>query len=142
VRRSKIGRVKRAALLSLLLALGCVERKLVIKPDPEDALVFVDGNEIALVGSEAVYRYEHYGIHRVLARKPGYEVKEQLVTLDPPWWQLFPIDLVSDVLWPGKIEDRREVELDLRPCETLQDPGISKELMERAHVMEAEAEGK
>jgi hypothetical protein len=110
---SKIGRVKRALPVLLLVLAGCVERKLVIKPDPSDAIVFVDGNEIALVKSETVYRYEHYGIHRVQARKAGFEVKEQLVTLDPPWYQVFPLDFFFDILWPATIEDRREVSLTL-----------------------------
>ena len=112
---SKIGAVKRALPVLLLVLAGCVERKLVIRPDPGDAIVFVDGNEIALVQSETVYRYEYYGIHRVQARKAGYAVQEQLVTLDPPWYQVFPLDFFFDILWPATIEDRREVSLTLAP---------------------------
>jgi len=132
--------VKRAVFLVLLLGVGCVERKLVIKPDPEDALVFVDGNEIALVESQTIYRYDHYGIHRVLVRKPGFEVKEQLVTLDPPWYQVFPIDVVFDILWPAKIEDSREVYVKLEPRLDL---SVKKEsgdaLIERANAFSADA---
>lgn len=140
MRPSKIGRVKRAWLLLGVLAIGCVERELVVKPDPEDAAVFIDGEEIALVNSAAVYRYEHYGIHRVLVRKPGYAVQERLVTLDPPWYQVFPIDFVADVLWPAKIEDRREiaVKLERRADLDAQKPS-GKEVIERARAFSDEA---
>ncbi|MEZ0228960.1 MAG: hypothetical protein ACAI25_10075 [Planctomycetota bacterium] len=136
--------VVRIFVLGLVLAAaGCVERKLVVKPDPADAHVFVDGVEIASVQSRAVYRYEHYGIHRVVVRKMGYEVDERLVTLDPPWYQIFPIDFFFDVLWPATIEDTRELEVPLvkrTDLEGQERPG--RAVMERARAMEIEANKK
>ncbi len=137
---SKIGPVKRALPVLLLVLAGCVERKLVIRPDPANAVVFVDGNEIALVQSETVYRYEHYGIHRIQARKAGFEVKEQLVTLDPPWYQVFPVDFFFDVLWPATIEDRREVSIGLTQRPDLSGDGASgDEVLKRARDFADEA---
>lgn len=129
------------SLLVLALATGCVERKLIIKPDPADALVFVDGAEIASVQSRAIYRYEHYGIHEVVVRKPSYAVEQRTVTLDPPWYQVFPIDFFFDVLWPATIEDTRVVEVKLEKRGDLEGqtrPG--RAVMERARETEREAE--
>jgi hypothetical protein len=140
VAASKIGRVKRLAVLLLLLLVGCVERKLVIKPEPGDALVFVDGQEIACVQSRAIYRYDHYGIHRVVVRKMEYAVAERVVTLDPPWYQVFPIDFFFDVLWPARIEDRREIEVVLEKRQDLE--GIDRPgraVVKRARDFEEEA---
>jgi hypothetical protein len=132
--------VKRAIfLLWAVLLAGCVERKLIVKPEPKEALVFVDGAAVATVASESVYRYEHYGIHRVVVRRPGCEVKEQLVTLDPPWYQVFPIDFFFDVLWPGTIEDRREVAISLERRQDLQGARPGKAVIERAHDFAEEA---
>jgi hypothetical protein len=123
------------------LQAGCVERKLIIKPEPADALVFVDGEEIASVQSRAIYRYEHYGIHRVVVRKPSYRVAEKVVTLDPPWYQVFPIDFFFDVLWPVTIEDARELEVGLEKRPDLDEgqdrPG--RAVMKRALELENEA---
>jgi hypothetical protein len=129
-----------ALLVLAALAAGCVERKLVIKPDPQDALVFVDGDEIASVQSRAIYRYEHYGSHKVVVRKPSYAVEERVVTLDPPWYQVFPIDFFFDVLWPVTIEDTRELEVVLEKRKDLEGqdrPG--RAVMERASDFESEA---
>ncbi|HZU95355.1 MAG TPA: hypothetical protein VFF73_01520 [Planctomycetota bacterium] len=146
--------MKRLLLLFLLvLGSGCLDRTLVVKPDPEDAHVFVDGQElprrviaiyeagqVSSAVDPAEYRYEHYGIHKVVVRKLGYEAKEQIVTLDPPWYQVFPIDFVTDVLWPGTIEDRREVEIKLEPRADLQDADkAAREVIERARKFAEEA---
>jgi hypothetical protein len=137
---SKIAAVKRALPVLLLALVGCVERKLVIKPDPGDALVFVDGNEVALIQSEATYRYDHYGIHRVQARKAGFSVQEQLVTLDPPWYQVFPLDFFFDILWPATIEDSRELSLTLpRRSDLSGQKASGDEVLNRAHAFSEEA---
>jgi hypothetical protein len=147
-------RVKRALLLLLLVTgAGCLDRTLEIKSDPADALVFVDGQEIprhivaiydaGQVSSQvdpAEYKYEHYGIHKVVVRIKGYQAKEQIVTLDPPWYQLFPIDFFTDILWPGTIEDRRAIEIKLDPRTDLADAEKSaREAIERARAFAAEA---
>ncbi len=129
--------------LLVLVAAGCVERKLVIKPDPDTALVFVDGVEIASVQSRAIYRYEHYGSHRVVVRKMEYQVSEQVVTLDPPWYQVFPLDFFFDVLWPVTIEDTRELVVVLEKRKDLEDDRPGRAVIMRARAMEGEAdEGK
>ena len=103
------------ALLVLALSTGCVEHKLFVKTDPLEADVEVDGVEIGRgTAQQPVFvTFEHYGIRRVVARAPERQTKETTVTLDPPWWQITPMDFITDVLVPWKIEDESTVEIAL-----------------------------
>ena len=102
----------RFALLLLLLALApaCVERELVIETDPP-AEVFVDGDYVAATTSGSLVRvaFDDYGTRQVTARAQGYLPTRQAVELDVPWYQVFPLGLFSDVLWPGTIRDEHRV---------------------------------
>jgi hypothetical protein len=134
--------VRKAFALLLVLATtpACVERKLVIRSDPEDALVFVDGTEVVRKkGEPPTLRYEHYGIRKVVVRKQGFVAHDELVTLDPPWYQLSPLDLFFDVLWPATIEDTREVLVKLDRRQDLEDPKAGDAVFERARALEVEA---
>ena len=145
--RARISPVLRAAVRPCLvlalaaLAAGCVERRLLIRADPIGAEVVVDGAVVGCSGRFGPIEvpFEHYGIRRVVVRAPGHVPEARLVTLDPPWWQLFPIDLVTDVLVPWTIEDEREVALAL----VRRAPPVRREADEaerRALAFAAEAE--
>ncbi len=115
-----------------LLATGCVERILVVRSDPPGALVIVDGVEAGETGAErpVILPFETYGTRVVTVRKPGFVPRRREVPLDPPWYQYPPLDLFSDLLWPGTIEDVHEVELRLERRPT---PAADPEaLIERA----------
>lgn len=148
MRKPVAGALALAALLLALLAPapGCVERRLEVKTDPPDAVVTVDGRELARAtpGGPAVLAYEHYGIRSVVVRREGMKAQDRLVTLDPPWWQVFPLDFVTDVLVPWKIEDVREESFVLRPREDLEtsDGGDEgrRRLLERARAAADESE--
>jgi hypothetical protein len=101
-----------AAVLVLLLPLalsGCVERLLSIRSEPSGAAVFVDGQRRGT--TPHVERYSFYGGREVTLVKKGYRTHRKLVELDAPWWQIFPFDLITDVVIPFTITDR--VELDV-----------------------------
>lgn len=98
-----------------LLGQGCVERQLVIETQPEGVELFVDGREVGttLEGEPVAYTFDAYGTHTITARKRGHVPVRCQVTLDPPWWQWFPIDVFTDVLWPGTVTDTHELTLTL-----------------------------
>jgi hypothetical protein len=108
--------------LSAPLSSGCVERALVVRSDPPGATVFVDGREIGT--TPARLPFEHYGTREVMVRMerrdPGADhiplaPVTQMVELGAPWYQWFPVDFVSEFLWPGTIVDERVVEVALVP---------------------------
>ena len=126
------GLVTLAALAALVP--GCVERRLLIQADPPASLVFVDGVELKDDPETHVptVRYEHYGIRRVVVRAPAHAVHERLVTLDPPWWQIFPVDLVTDVLIPWTITDERAVLVKLEAAPEATSAAAGERALERA----------
>jgi hypothetical protein len=89
------------------------ERKLVILSEPPGALVRLDD---AIVGTTPYeLRFDAYGKRRVTLYKQGYRTATQLVDLDTPWFAIFPLDLVSEVLIPIGWKDIRTVDVALVP---------------------------
>jgi len=108
----------RLALFLMLLPLGaCVERRLLVRTDPPGAEVRVNGEKVGR--SPVRFPFDHYGKVLVEVEKPGYEPKEQVVTLRSPWYQKPGVDFVADVLVPARIRDDHEVELRLEPLRRL-----------------------
>ena len=99
-------------LLLLPLAPACVERELVIETS-EPAEVFVDGDLIGTTTLELPIRlaFEDYGTRQVTARAEGFLPARKAVELEVPWYQIIPLGLFSDVLWPGTIRDEHRVRI-------------------------------
>jgi hypothetical protein len=117
---------------SCLYAAGCVERQLVIKTEPTDALVKVDGSEIGR--SPATMKFTFYGLRRITVQKEGYEPLTAIEKVYPPWYQIIPLDLVGEVLYPGTIVDRREFTYTLQEAA----PDDPRLLVERANEFRSE----
>lgn len=107
---------------------GCVERAFWVKSEPPGANVYIDG---APQGTTPVrIPFEHYGTREVMVRmeetpemrgERALAPQTRMVELSTPWWQWFPIDLVSEFAWPGTIRDERTLMFTLEPhdAETL-----------------------
>jgi hypothetical protein len=111
--------VRRAALLAgLVLAPlvlgGCVERILAVRSEPAGAAVYVDGEPAGVTPLE--FRYLWYGTRELLVELPGHRLVRELVTLNPPWWQILPLDFVTDVLVPFTLTDRVDLHYRLDPA--------------------------
>lgn len=122
----RLTRLAAPGLLALLAlaAPGCVERQLVIETQPAGVELFVDGREVGTSGEDApvVVPFDAYGTRTLVARKRGYVPARRQVTLDPPWWQTFPIDVFTDLLWPGTVEDVHRVQVELTRRAAPDDP--------------------
>ncbi|HEU4339403.1 MAG TPA: PEGA domain-containing protein [Planctomycetota bacterium] len=111
-----------------LLSLGCVERSMVIRSDPPGADLFIDGQRVGV--TPHVQPYVWYGTREVTLAMPGYRTERRMVALNAPWWQIFPFDLITDLLVPFTLTDKLEVDIPLRkePAEA----GALNETLERA----------
>jgi PEGA domain-containing protein len=88
---------------------GCVERLISIRSEPSGAAVFIDGQRRGT--TPHLEPYSFYGGREVTLAKKGYRTHRQLVELDAPWWQIFPFDLLTDVVIPFTITDRVDLEV-------------------------------
>lgn len=122
------GNPRRALWLALAVCLpalsGCVQRWLLIRSDPPGAQIYLDAHSLGPAPVRVAF--EHYGTREVLARlgttppdgpAVHYESAVEIVTLETPWYQWFPLDLFSSYLYPGTIIDEHEVTVHLRPVD-------------------------
>lgn len=113
--------------LTCLALCGCVERWLFIQSEPAGAEVFLDG---APVGTTPVkVAFDHYGTREILLRRDDHASVARLETIEAPWYQWFPIDLVTEHLWPGTIRDVHEIRFDLDQT----DPDALRESLRELH---------
>lgn len=102
-----------ALVAALLVGCGGVTRTLRIASDPPGAQVVLDGRPVGTTPYEEVFL--SHGVRRCELRLDGY--RRLVVALDVarPWWQVFPLSFVTDVLWPVPLRDDHAFNLELLP---------------------------
>lgn len=100
-----------------------------IRSNPPGALVYVDDYEIGLTPVSVNFTY--YGTRRIRLVKDGFETLTVMENIPAPWYQIPPLDFVSENLVPGEIRDRRTLTYQLRP-QTVCPP---EELLSRAEQL-------
>jgi hypothetical protein len=98
---------------TLLPANGCVRRRLNVRTNPPGALVYVDNQQIGTTPCSVDFTY--YGTREIRMIKPGYETLTVNQPIPAPWYQIPPLDFVSENLVPTRIRDNRTVTFDLAP---------------------------
>ena len=101
-------------LLLLVAATGCVQRRMTIRSDPPGALVYVDDYQIGT--TPVSHDFVYYGTRKIRLVKDGYETLTVRQPFPIPWYEIFPLDFVSENLWPGEIRDERIVDLAMMPA--------------------------
>ena len=97
----------------LVVAAGCVERNLTINTNPAGAQVFLNDEEIGV--SPVTASFNWYGDYNITIRKQGCETLQTHRKLQAPWYDLFPFDFLTQILYPGRIIDSREWSFELAP---------------------------
>lgn len=105
-----------------------------INSNPPGALVLVDGKEIGYTPAGVDFTY--YATREIMLVKPGFETHTELVEINAPWYQIPPIDFVSDNFLPTRITDRRNLSFQLKP----QVVTSTQELLDRAGNLRSEAQ--
>ena len=101
------------ALVALMVLPGCVRRRLMVRSNPPGAMVYVDNQLIGTTPCATDFVY--YGTREVRLVKAGYETYTVNQPIPAPWYQIPPIDFVSENLTWRKIQDFRTVTYDLKP---------------------------
>ncbi len=101
------------AIVALTVLPGCVRRRLMIRSNPPGAMVYVDNQPIGPTPCATSFIY--YGTREIRLVKPGYETLTINQPIPAPWYQIPPIDFVSENLAPNEIQDFRTVSFNLQP---------------------------
>lgn len=88
---------------------GCVQRRMTVRSNPPGALVYVDDYQIGTTPVSTDFIY--YGTRKIRLVKDGYETLTVRQPFPLPWYQIFPLDFVTENLWPWEIRDERVVDL-------------------------------
>lgn len=112
---------------------GCVHRRVTIQSNPPGALVKVDGRDIGYTPASLDFTW--YGTREVQLLKDGYETHTELVNINPPWYQRFPLDFLSDNFAGRHISDHRQFSFQMRPKRI----DASGDVMRRAGSLRSEA---
>ena len=128
--------------LTLCFEMGCVRRRMYIRAFPEGnphvpvtgATVYINKR---LVGRTPVScHFTHYGTMEFTVVKEGYESLTEYRKVRAPWYQWPGIDFLSEVVWPQKITDTKQIDFQLRPERNL----TQDELVDRAESMRRESQ--
>ena len=103
-----------AVALAALSQAGCVERILAIQSDPPGAAAYLDGEKVGTTPCEVTYTW--YGTRVLVLELRGYSLVRKEIVLNPPWWQLTPLDFLTDVVIPMTLRDRLSVSYVLEPA--------------------------
>lgn len=112
---------------------GCVERKLTIVTEPEQAVVWLNDEEVGV--TPVTVNFNWYGDYNIRIEKSGYGILNTHRLLERPAHDRFPLDFFAEVLWPGRIEDAYTWTFDLEPFQQ----ASAEELIERANHMRDQA---
>jgi hypothetical protein len=108
---------------------GCVEREIAITSEPEGALVFVSDREMGR--TPVTFAFTWYGDYDIILRdKEGYEALRTHAVINPPWYEVPPLDLLSHIA-PWTYHDKRFLHYKLEKLKPLSD----EELIKKADEM-------
>ena len=103
-----------AAGLVVALSAGCVQRRMTIRSNPPGALVYVDDYQIGT--TPVSHDFVYYGTRKVRLVKDGYETLTVRQPIPLPWYEIFPLDFVTENLVPWEIRDERVIDLAMQPA--------------------------
>lgn len=121
------------AAAALCAPAGCVQRRMTIRTNPPGALVYVDDHEIGTTPVSTDFTY--YGTRKIRLVKDGYETQTFLQPVPAPWYEIPPLDFISENLLPGELRDHRTFTYQLRPQLVVP----TEQLLERAEGLRAAA---
>ena len=103
-----------AAAAAVLSSPGCVQRRMTIRSNPPGALVYVD--DYPLGSTPVSHDFVYYGTRKIRLVKDGYETLTVRQPFPVPWYEIFPLDFVTENIIPWEVRDERVVDLAMPPA--------------------------
>lgn len=97
-----------------------------IRTNPPGAQCYIDDYEIGVTPCATDFVY--YGTRKIRLVKDGYETLTVEQRIRPPWFEWFPLDFVTENLYPGELRDEQAFSYQLVPQRIM--PPV--EILERA----------
>lgn len=105
------------AFCAILPASGCVRRRLTVRSFPPGAQVFVDDQDIGSTPCSSAFVY--YGSRKIMLVKDGYRTETFYQPINAPWYQIPPLDFISENLTFSETRDERVIDVRLTPQENV-----------------------
>ena len=103
--------------LAVLATTGCVRRTLTIKTDPQGASVFLNDQQVGTTPVSVDFTW--YGDYDIIIRHPERQTLQTHAKIDPPWYQIPPVDFLAEALTPWTYHDQRELFYTLDPLQPI-----------------------
>ncbi len=117
--KSGTGHLKTVGLTVLiavtLFNTGCVQRRLMVRSQPEGAFLTIDNQPIGYTPVSVPFTY--YGTREVQLEKDGYKTIKVQERVKPPWYEYFPINFFAENFSPREIRDTRLLDFTMQPRE-------------------------
>ena len=111
-----------------------MQRKLTVTSEPAGAIVTLNDQDVGRTPFTRDFTW--YGRYDVAIREEGYETLKIHSSVYAPWWQWFPIDLVTEFL---PLTDKHELHYVLKPAST--QPSDEKAVITRARQLQTQLMG-
>lgn len=102
------------AICAVVALAGCVQRRMTIRSNPPGALVYVDDYQLGT--TPVSHDFVYYGTRKIRLVKDGYETLTVRQPFPVPWYEIFPLDFVTENLIPWEVRDERVVDLAMQPA--------------------------
>jgi hypothetical protein len=119
--------------LVAMVAPGCVRRRMLIRSQPDGAMVYVDDQEVGITPVSVEFTY--YGTRKIQLIKDSYETLTVKQAFFPPWYQFPVIEFFSENLSPWEHRDEHLLDFRLEPQQIVPDD----RLLERAQELRVNA---
>ena len=91
---------------------GCVERELTITSAPPGAIVYI--SDVEKGRTPLTFQFTWYGDYDIVLRLDGYETLKTHANINPPWYEVPPLDFFSAIA-PWSYHDKRYLDYELEP---------------------------
>lgn len=122
-----------AIALSVLLSLGCVERRLLISSEPAGALVYLNDQEVGRTPLEVPFTW--YGTYDVRLEREGYRTLQTQRVAERPWWETPGPDLFAEAIPDKRVEIAWHLELEPAEPAGETDPGRLLDFAKQLHEL-------
>jgi len=120
--------------VSVSLLCGCVSRRMTVRSDPPGALVLLEGEKIGY--TPVSFDTTYYGTREFTLIKPGYETLTTFQKISPPWYEIPPLDFVSDNFLPMQLTNRQNFFYAMNPEFVYP----TQEILERGQQLRSESQ--